>query len=163
MAKLTDYVSDIRVMQRSARIASEMFGDVVDEKEAVKYRQAIEVAAESFSDDIALEYPKLYPSWSSLSVSYETGQRLRYNGILYKVLQDHTSQDGWTPDVSPSLFAKVLIPDANVIPEWEQPDSTNPYMAGDKVTHNGKTWESLIDNNVWEPGATGTESLWKEV
>ena len=29
--------------------------------------------------------------------------------------------------------------------------------------HNGKTWESLVDNNVWEPGAVGTESLWKEI
>ena len=26
-----------------------------------------------------------------------------------------------------------------------------------------KTWESLVDNNVWEPGALGTESLWKDV
>ena len=49
------------------------------------------------------------------------------------------------------------------MPEWEQPDSTNPYMKGDKVTHNGKTWVSLIDNNVWEPGATGTAALWQEV
>ena len=47
--------------------------------------------------------------------------------------------------------------------EWEQPGSTNGYSKGDKVTHNGKTWESLADNNVWEPGAAGTESLWKEV
>lgn len=45
------------------------------------------------------------------------------------------------------------------IPEWEQPDSTNPYMAGDKVAHNGKTWGFAIDNNVWEPGVYG----WSEV
>ena len=38
------------------------------------------------------------------------------------------------------------------IPEWVQPDSTNSYSKGDKVTHNGKTWVSDIDNNVWEPG-----------
>ena len=30
-------------------------------------------------------------------------------------------------------------------PEWEQPGSTNGYSKGDKVTHNGKTWESLVD------------------
>lgn len=71
------------------------------------------------------------------------------------MLQAHRSQDSWTPDVSPSLFAKVLIPDPEVIPEWEQPDSTNPYMTGDKVTHNGHTWECSIDNNVWEPGVYG--------
>ena len=57
----------------------------------------------------------------------------------------------WYPTAAPSLWAKVLIPDANVIPEWEQPDSTNPYMRGDKVTFNGKTYESAIDNNIWSP------------
>ena len=36
-------------------------------------------------------------------------------------------------------------------------------MKDDKVSHNGKIWISLIDNNVWEPGVVGTESLWKEV
>ena len=63
----------------------------------------------------------------------------------------------------PSLFAKVLIPDSSVIPEWEQPGSTNPYMMGDKVTHNGSTWLSLVDNNVWEPGVVGTEDLWEQI
>ena len=42
-----------------------------------------------------------------------------------------------------------------MIPEWEQPESTNPYMKGDKVKHNDKTWVSDIDNNVWEPGVYG--------
>ena len=30
---------------------------------------------------------------------------------------------------------------------------------GDKVTHNGKTWVSDIDNNVWEPGLHGWTEL----
>ena len=67
------------------------------------------------------------------------------------MLQDHTSQAGWEPGAAPSLFAKVLIPDPDVIPEWEQPDSTNPYKKGDKVRFEGKVYESLIDNNVWSP------------
>lgn len=71
----------------------------------------------------------------------------------------HTSQTDWTPDAAASLFAKVLIPDENIIPEWEQPESTNPYMKGDKVTYNGKTWKSTVDNNVWAPDAYG----WVEV
>ena len=104
------------------------------------------------TDEEAILTPELYDEWDGNAKSYKAGQRLRYNGILYKVLQDHTSQETWTPDVSPSLFAKVLIPDETVIPEWEQPDSTNPYTTGDKVTHNGKTWVSDVDNNVWEPG-----------
>ena len=74
---------------------------------------------------------------------------------------DHTSQNTWTPDITPSLWTKVLIPDPNIIPKWEQPESTNPYMKGDKVIHNGITYESLIDNNIWEPGIIGTEALWQ--
>lgn len=42
----------------------------------------------------------------------------------------------------------VLIPDPEVIQEWEQPDSTNSYNKGDKVQHNGKTWVCDIDGNV---------------
>ena len=109
---------------------------------------------ESATDEQALSVPVLYPAWRS-GVDYVTGQRVLHGGVLYKALQDHTSQDDWTPDAAPSLFAKVLIQDAETIPEWEQPDSTNPYSKGDKVTHNGKTWISDINNNVWEPGVYG--------
>ena len=111
---------------------------------------------ESATDEQALSVPVLYPAWRS-GVDYVTGQRVLHGGVLYKALQDHTSQDDWTPDAAPSLFARVLIPDATAIPEWEQPDSTNPYMSGDKVSHNGSTWVSTIDNNVWEPGVYGWE------
>ena len=114
---------------------------------------------ESATDEQALSVPVLYPAWRS-GVDYVAGQRVLHNAVLYKVLQDHTSQDDWTPDAAVSLFAKVLIPDETVIPEWVQPDSTNPYMKGDKVLHNGKTWTSDIDNNVWEPGVYGwTEAV----
>lgn len=101
----------------------------------------------------------LYPKWSGNGVAYVKGQRVQDDGVLYTVLQNHTSQATWTPTAAPSLFAKVLIPDLTVIPEWEQPESTNPYSKGDKVTHNGKTWVSDIDGNVWEPGVYG----WTEV
>lgn len=109
---------------------------------------------EMATDEQALSVPVLYPTWRS-GVDYVAGARLLYNGTLYRVLQAHTSQETWTPDAATSLFANVLIPDPDVIPEWVQPGSTNPYMAGDKVTHNGKTWVSDIDNNVWEPGVYG--------
>ena len=122
--------------------------------EAKAFISALVTLRESATDEQALAAPALYPTWRS-GVYYAAGIRVLYNGILYKVLTAHTSQDDWTPDAAPSLFAKVLIPDETVIPEWEQPDSTNPYSAGDKVTHNGKTWVSDIDNNVWEPGVYG--------
>lgn len=127
-------------------------------EEAQKIIEALVTLRESASDADALNAVAIYPAWRE-DVTYTTGQRVRHDGTLYKVLQDHTSQADWTPEAAPSLFAKVLIPDPEVIPEWEQPDSTNPYMQGNKVTHNGKTWISDIDGNVWEPGVYG----WSEV
>lgn len=109
-------------------------------------------------DQTALAGKELYPLWNETAV-YKKGDRVRYDGVLYRCLQDHTAQATWTPERAPSLWAKVLIPTPSVIPEWEQPESTNPYMKGDKVKYNGKTWVSSIDNNVWAPGVYG----WDEV
>ena len=105
----------------------------------------------SATDEQALSVPVLYPAWRS-GVYYVTGQRVLHGGVLYKALQDHTSKDDWTPDAAPSLFAKVLIPDAETIPEWEQPDSTNPYSKGDKVTHKGKTQNTDNEKHQKQPG-----------
>lgn len=110
------------------------------------------------TDEVSLQVPNLYPIWRE-NVTYALNDRVLYNGTLYKVLQTHTAQPDWAPDVAVSLFAKVLIPNENVITEWEQPDSTNPYMTGDKVSHNGKTWVSTINNNVWEPGVYGWDTV----
>lgn len=127
---------------------------------AKKLRPLIEQAAQSFTDETALEAVSLFPSWQS-GIDYTVGQRVRYNGVLYSVLQAHTSQDTWQPDVAVSLFAKVLIPNPDTVPEWEQPGSTNPYMKGDKVLFEGTVYESLIDNNVWSP--TAYPAGWKAV
>lgn len=108
-------------------------------------------------DETSLRMVEYFPTPEA--TTYSVGDRIQYNGVLYKCLQAHTAQADWTPETAPSLWAKVLIPDPEVIPEWEQPDSTNPYMKGDKVKHNGKTWISDIDGNVWEPGVYG----WSEV
>ena len=121
---------------------------------AMELRKIIEEAMSKEEDTVVLETPQLLPEWKA-GIAYVTGKKIQYGGIVWKVLQDHTSQEGWEPGVAPSLFAEVLIPDPTVIPEWKQPDSTNPYMTGDKVTHNGQTWICTIDNNVWEPGVYG--------
>lgn len=127
-------------------------------EEAKAIIDALVTLRNSAEDEQALKASALYPKWK-VSTDYQKGERVLHDDILYKVLTDHTSQADWTPDAAPSLFAKVLIPDKNVIPEWEQPESTNPYSKGDKVTHNGKTWRSTIDSNVWEPGVYGWEEI----
>ena len=120
---------------------------------ARKLRPYIEKAAASLSDADALEAVNLFPSWSGDTHEYLVDDRVLYNEVLYKCLQAHISQENWTPTSAPSLWAKVLIPDPTVIPDWEQPDSTNPYMKGDKVMFEGQVYESVIDNNIWSPAA----------
>lgn len=129
----------------------------MNKKELVTAMKAMRSTAD---DQTAANAAELYPVWNETKV-YAVGDRVRYDSVLYKCLQAHTAQTTWTPTDAPSLWAKVLIPDPEVIPEWEQPDSTNPYMKGDKVTYKGKTYESLIDNNVWSPEAY--PQGWKEV
>lgn len=119
--------------------------------------------AQALPDALALEAKAIYPAWDGNGVNYAKDHKVLYKDVLYKCLTEHTSQSDWAPDAAPSLWAKVLIPDPEVIPDWEQPLSTNGYKKGDRVKHKSKTWESLVDNNVWEPGAIGTQGQWKEV
>ena len=120
------------------------------------------IVANNVTDDaVALTIQEFYDIWE-VGVTYEVGRYLQYKGVLYKVLQPHTSQETWTPDVAPSVYAKVLIdPSGETIPDWEQPDSTNAYMTGDKVRFEGVVYESTIDNNIWSP--TAYPAAWKVI
>ena len=120
-----------------------------------------QTALMSVSDAAALKMPDYFPTWDGDSHQYAVEDRVMYDGTLYKVLQAHTSQTTWTPADAPSLFAKVLTSTTGEPLPWEQPGSTNPYMKGDRVTFNGKVYESTIDNNVWAPDAY--PQGWKEI
>ena len=126
----------------------------------VETKNTYQTKLRSISDGAALKMPEVFPHWNGNSKEYVKGDKVLYNDVLYKVLQNHTSQEGWTPTSAPSLFAKVLTSEGEIL-DWEQPSSTNPYMKGDKVKFNGKIYESVIDNNVWSPEAY--PQGWKEV
>ena len=115
-------------------------------------RQYIEANAETMTDDRALEAVELFPRWVDDTI-YAIGERISYNGILYKCLQLHTSQPDWTPDVATSLWTRVWIEEW---PEWVQPTgATDAYELGAKVSHLEKHWISDYDNNTWEPSVFG--------
>lgn len=131
---------------------------MITRAKAYQLRAMIEKAAKNLTDEDALEAVELFEHWAE-DKTYVMDDRVYYNGVLYKCVQAHTSRSDWNPADAVSLWARVLIPDPEVIPDWEQPDSTNPYMIGDKVRHNSKIWISTIDYNVYEPGVAG----WDEV
>ena len=117
--------------------------DKTPEAQSSMVQAAVAVAqiqAQNLTDEQALAVKDIYPVWDGNGVSYQKDYYLTHNGKLYKVLQTHTSQADWSPDAAPSLFAEVLPGQGGTsVGEWVQPDSTNPYMAGDQVTHNGET------------------------
>ena len=115
--------------------------------------KCLKMFAQTLTDEQALEVPLVFDEFE-IGKGYEVGKRILYQGVLYKVITSHTSQETWTPNVAPSLFAKVLNETIDgSVPEWKQPDSVNAYMTGDKVMFEGQEYESLVDNNVWSPSA----------
>lgn len=60
------------------------------------------------------------------------------------------------PDENPDA------PEVVEYPAWEPWNGiSNQYQPGAIVTHNGQVWKSIFQGqNVWEPGAQGTESMW---
>lgn len=119
-------------------------------EEASELRQELNEIISTMTDEEAVERAILFSNWVS-GKTYSVGERIRYGGRIFKVLQAHTSQDDWTPSRAPSLFAEVLTSEDREPQEWVQPSSTNPYLTGDKVIYNGLIYESLVDNNIWSP------------
>lgn len=146
--------TELQTLAVNARMMSLAGDDLVETKNTYQTK------LRSISDGAALKMPEVFPHWNGNSKEYILNDKVLYNNVLYKVITAHTSQESWTPTSAPSLFAKVLTSEGEIL-DWEQPDSTNPYMKGDKVKFNGKIYESVIDNNVWSPEAY--PQGWKEV
>lgn len=111
-----------------------------------------DVAISYLDDDQAETVTALFPDWED-GKAYAVGDRVKYDGLLYRCVQAHTSQADWTPDVVPALWVRTSTEEW---PEWIQPQGAHDaYNKGDKVSHNEKHWTSDIDANVYEPGVYG--------
>ena len=128
---------------------------------AEQLRKALQMFAQSLSDDDAMEVATVFPAWQN-NTAYKMDEMVTFgeNEVgdpqLYRCVQAHTSQADWTPDVTPSLWSAIgLAPD--MIPVWSQPTgSHDAYNIGDRVHYPGKddpVYESLIDGNVYSPEA----------
>lgn len=109
---------------------------MISRQEARKLRAMIEKASASLEDSDALEAVKLFKSWFA-GIKWTKDDRFQYNGELFKVLQDHTSQADWLPDSTPSLYAKVERPG-----EGDSPDNPIAYN-GNMALISGKYYEQF--------------------
>lgn len=113
-------------------------------------------STEELSDEAALNVAALFPTWLSKveeaeasGKGVEAGERLWYDGKLYKVVQAHVPQRTWTPDHTPALFTEISIEEWPEIPE--NIPSTAPWMKGDKGTWKGQHYICTQNNCTWNP------------
>ena len=133
---------------------------------AEQFRKALQMFAMSLDEEKAMEVATVFDPWE-IGKSYAVGDFLTYgvNGVgdphLYKVVQAHTSQADWRPDVTPSLYVAIGL-DEQGYPVWSQPTGAHDaYNKGDIVDYKGTLYESLIDGNTYSPEAY--PAGWKEV
>lgn len=126
-------------------------------QKAEEIRKAINKFAENQTDETLIDNKAAFQLWSGNGLEVKAGEIYLYNDELYRVVQNHTTQPNWTPDITPALYTKISVEE---YPQWVQPTGAqDAYKKGDKVTYNNKHWISTADNNVWQPGVYG----WDEV
>lgn len=131
---------------------------------AQQYNRFMQMSVQSANlpDDQAMEVADLYPEWVAMK-AYVVDEIVKY-GVnadgetqLYKVIQAHTSQEDWKPDVTASLYKAIGFTDDGVS-IWTQPlGSHDAYAKGDVVSFEDQLWISTVDGNVWQPGVYGWE------
>lgn len=131
---------------------------------AQQYNRFMQMSVQfaNLPDDQAMEVADLYPEWVAMK-AYAVDEIVKY-GVnadgetqLYKVIQAHTSQEDWKPDVTASLYKAIGFTDDGVS-IWTQPlGSHDAYAKGDVVSFEDQLWISTVDGNVWQPGVYGWE------
>lgn len=129
---------------------------------AEQMRRALQMYCETLSDDEAMIVPAVYDQWAA-GMAYKAGKVLRHglNDVgdpqLYRVVQGHTSQMGWPPDITRALYTPIGLT-SDGYPIWAQPTGAHDaYARGDIVEHNGALYISTIDVNTYMPGVYGWE------
>ena len=99
-----------------------------------------------------------------------TGDLYQLDGLLWWVIQ---SFDRTTFPLPPATYPALIrnlrkpgevLPFVQPIDQFDAYRLPNPFTGlPDKCAHVGKTWVTLVNNNVWVPGAQGSELLWQEV
>jgi len=143
---------------QTASVVSAQLGGQHTEQAAEQQRRALQLFAASLSDEQALEVATVFDAWAP-DRTCKAGEFLTHgtNAVgdpqLYKVVQDHTSQADWPPDLTASLYKAVGLDDAGH-PVWSQPTGAHDaYNKGDVVNYNGTLYESTVDGNVYAPDA----------
>ena len=114
----------------------------------IKATQSL-IRVDDLTPEELLDMIDLYESYQ-VDKLYKVDDIFKYEGKLYKIIQEHTSLENWIPSELPALYLSMMP--ENVIPEWIEPTgSHDAYNIGDKVIFEGEVYECIIDGNTWSP------------
>lgn len=124
----TAEIAALEAEQRKAEIAERR--RPLTEAEVSRMIITEQINTLSVDDNTALRMREFYPTWES-GKNYSVGFKVQYNERLYRVVQAHTSQDGWTPESVPALY--------EVIDETHSGTEDDPIpYSGNMALENGK-------------------------
>lgn len=111
--------------------------------------------AKTLTNEQALSVSLLFDEWVK-DKDYEEDQIIRHKGELYRIGQDHTSQEIYPPDAEgvTALYSHITIDEETGYEEWKPWDGVSGIYQTDKPVidpTDGQVYISKIPNNVYGP------------
>lgn len=148
--------------ENAALQAEESLKEKALERLTIPEIEQIYTEAATLTDEQAQEQVDLFPPYR-VGVAYETGNRVQWNGKLWKVLQPHTSSLEWRPNEAVSLYEHVYVaPPGDLCDTAELWDTNNwaAYTVGYIVKHEGAIYEAIGTSHTWiAPSETGDGAI----
>ena len=106
------------------------------------------------TNEEAIASKPLFPQWQ-VGFDYKKDWIIQYDGSLYRIGQDHTSQEQWIPgsEGTTALYSKISISEEGY-ETWKEWDGVSgSYASGQSVEdpNDNQLYISKIDSNVWGP------------
>lgn len=97
IAAIESEIRKVSLMERSRSLS---------ESEVSRMIIAAQINTLTVDDNTALRMLTFYPEWA-INTSYAVGYKVKRNGKLWRVGQEHTSQAGWEPENAASLWTEI--------------------------------------------------------
>lgn len=123
---------------------------MISRAKALKIRSLAMDSAIAMDDVNASSLPEMFPKLKQDGTLVSAGTRINWNGRLKKATVDLWDTEENNPDNAPTLWEDInYINGYRVITETIT--ATGAFSKGEKGWWKGDIYESLQENNVWNP------------
>jgi hypothetical protein len=115
------------------------------------FMAAKRAACEALDDDTAaLNCTKIFPKMQYDGTLIHAGDRLQYNGKLYRASIDLWDREEFNPDNASTLWTEIIYT-GGVREVKENMSAAEAFEENERGRWKGKVYVSLISGNVWTP------------